>query len=423
MQGTRQPINAPPGQQARQGTPWLGLAIVGLLFLLLVVLAAYLLLGIGRDDGGDGSGASGTAGLAVTKVQEGRVLGFPVTATRNTTRIPAGDPVEASLASLLASYPSVGPGTAPKALTVASSEEWQAAAAAAALSAEPVGAPLLLAPSGRLSAEGSELLATLDPQGAPTTGEAQVFAVGKVAPPSGFKVEKVSGDSAAQTAASLAERLSALTGGPPEAFLVLSDEDPAYGAPAAAWAARSGDPILFTGRDSLPAATKKVLTKKANSEVPVFVLGPPSAVSAEVVKEIDKAAATVERLPGDDPTSASLELVRFSSGTFGWNLNDPGHGYTVIRSDRPMDGIAATPLSTGGTWPALLMTDDPDALPEDVLQYLLDVQPGYSTDPTRALYNHVWIIGDESIIGLDQQAEIDRAAELIEVGASDGVTG
>jgi hypothetical protein len=109
---------------------------------------------------------------------------------------------------------------------------------------------------------------------------------------------------------------------------------------------------------------------------------------------------------------AALELVRFSSGSFGWNLNDPGHGYTLIRSDRPMDGVAATPLSTGGTWPALLMTDDASELPDDVLEYLLDVQPGYTTDPTRALYNHVWIIGTESTIDLDQQAEVDRAAEL-----------
>jgi hypothetical protein len=58
------------------------------------------------------------------------------------------------------------------------------------------------------------------------------------------------------------------------------------------------------------------------------------------------------------------------------------------------------------------MTDDASELPDDVLEYLLDVQPGYTTDPTRALYNHVWIIGTESTIDLDQQAEVDRAAEL-----------
>lgn len=394
--------------------PWVGLAVVALLFLLVAVVAAYLLLGVGRDDERPAGGS--TPGEVVTRVQEGRVLGFPAQATRNTTRIPASNPVEVSLASLLASYPSVGPGTAPAAVTVASAEDWQGAVAAAALSADPIGAPLLLAPSGRLSAEGSELLETLDPSGSPTTREAQVFAVGKVTPPSGFRTERVAGDSAARTAADLAGLIARLTGAPPNAFLVIPDSDPGYGAPAATWAARSGDPVLFAADDQLPAATKEVLKRKANREVPVFVLGPPSVVPPKVIEQIGKLGLSVERLPGDDPTSAALELVRFSSGSFGWNLNDPGHGYTVIRSDRPLDAVGATPLSTGGTWPALLMTDSADALPEDVLQYLLDVQPGYSTDPTRALYNHVWIIGDESAIGLDQQAEIDRAAELVEVG-------
>ena len=423
MQGNRQPINAPPGQpSSREGVPWIGLAVVALLFLLLAVVAAYLLLGVGRDDDDAPTGGSGP-GQAVTRVQEGRVLGFPAVATRNTTRIPAGDPVEVSLASLLASYPSVGPGTAPAAVSVASVEDWQGAVAAAALSADPIGAPLLLAPSGRLSAEGSELLATLDPAGSPTTREAQVFAVGKVTPPSGLRAERIAGDSAAQTAAELADQIARLTGAPPNAFLVVPDSEAAYGAPAATWAARSGDPILFTSKDGLSQATREVLGRKANREVPVFVLGPPSAISPKVVDQIGKIAASVERLPGSDPTSAALELVRFSSGSFGWNLNDPGHGYTVIRSDRPMDGVAATPLSTGGTWPALLMTDSVDALPEDVLQYLLDVQPGYSTDPTRALYNHVWIIGDEASIGLDQQAEIDRVAELVKVGTSSSGVG
>lgn len=394
--------------------PWVGLAVVALLFLLVAVVAAYLLLGVGRDEERPAGGS--TPDEVVTRVQEGRVLGFPTQATRNTTRIPASDPVEVSLASLLASYPSVGPGTAPAAVTVASAEDWQGAVAAAALSADPIGAPLLLAPSGRLSAEGSELLDTLDPSGSPTTREAQVFAVGKVTPPSGFRAERVAGDSAARTAADLAGLIARLTGGPPNAFLVIPDSDPGYGAPAATWAARSGDPVLFAADDRLPAATREVLRKKANREVPVFVLGPPSVVPPKVIEQIGKLGLSVERLPGGDPTSAALELVRFSSGSFGWNLNDPGHGYTVIRSDRPLDAVGATPLSTGGTWPALLMTDSADALPEDVLQYLLDVQPGYSTDPTRALYNHVWIIGDESAIGLDQQAEIDRAAELVEVG-------
>ena len=183
----------------------------------------------------------------------------------------------------------------------------------------------------------------------------------------------------------------------------------------ATWAARSGDPVLFTGKDEVPAATIDYLKKKENKDVPVFVLGPSKVVSSDALRQLSKVAANVERVGGEDPATASVELARFSSGTFGWNLNDPGHGYTVARSDRPMDAIAATALSTGGTWPALLLTESSDKLPKAVEEYLLDVKPGYDTDPTRALYNHVWIIGDNSIIDVDQQASIDDAAELAPV--------
>jgi hypothetical protein len=408
------PINAPAGEPDSGGVPWLGLAVIGLLVLILATLVGYLIFGIGRE--GDGPRSGGTEGAGpspgVEVVQSGRVLGLPLNATRNTTRVPGDDPVDISLATLLASYPAVGPGSAPPAVTLASADQWQAAVVAASLSAEPISAPLMLAPSGKLSSEGSELLDTLAPVGSPQTGEKQVFTIGEVAPPSGYDARKVPGDDPAKIAVDLAELKARLTEGPPDAFVVTSAEDAAYAAPAATWAARSGDVILFTDRNSVPEATAAFLRKKENRSVPIFVLGPTDAVSAEVVKRLGKLAGSVERVPGSGPVEAALELVRFSSGSFGWNLNDPGHGYTLIRSDRPMDGVAATPLSTGGTWPALLMTDDASELPDDVLEYLLDVQPGYTTDPTRALYNHVWIIGTESTIDLDQQAEVDRAAEL-----------
>ena len=77
---------------------------------------------------------------------------------------------------------------------------------------------------------------------------------------------------------------------------------------------------------------------------------------------------------------------------------------------------AAAPLSGSGTWGPLLLTDDADTLPPALHGYLLDVKPGYTTDPTRAFYNHVWLIGDEEAIGVEQQTEIDSLAELARIG-------
>lgn len=414
------PINAPSGSGSPGGVPWLGLAIIGLLVLILATLVGYLLFGVGRDESGPsvGAGREGRPSPGVEVVQSGRVLGFPLSATRNTTRVPGDDPVDISLAALLASYPAVEAGSAPPAVAIASAEQWQAAVVAASLSGAPTGAPLMLAPSGRLSEEGLDLLETLAPAGSPKTGEKQIFSVGEVAPPSGYETRKIPGDDPAKIAVAVAELKARLTDEAPNEFVVVSSENAAYAAPAATWAARSGDVILFTGRNSIPEATAAFLKKKENRNVPLFVLGPTEVVSADVVEKLGKIAGSTERVPGSGPAESALELVRFSSGSFGWNLNDPGHGYTLIRSDRPMDGVAATPLSTGGTWPALLLTDSVSELPDDVLQYLLDVQPGYTTDPTRAIYNHVWIIGTESIIDLDQQAEVDRAVELTQIETS-----
>ena len=64
----------------------------------------------------------------------------------------------------------------------------------------------------------------------------------------------------------------------------------------------------------------------------------------------------------------------------------------------------------------MLLTDSADTLPAALREYLLDVKPGYTTDPTRAFYNHVWVIGDQDAIGLTQQAQIDELAELAKIG-------
>ncbi len=418
----RQPINAPAGAPDSSGVPWVGLGILLVLILILAAFVAYFFFDVGVDSGDgpatqldsaqpvpDGELSGELGGTSVSS------LGYPVVATRNTTRIGGTDPVEISIAAALAAYPTTGPGTPPAAVTLVNSEQWQAGVVAASLSSPPIGSPILLAPSGTLSEEGLAVLKQFDPTGSPRTGENRVFAIGKVVPPSDFEVKQVGGADPARLAANVAALKAKLDAGPPDAFVVVSSADAEFASPAATWAARSGDVILFTGTDGVPQATLDVLGDEANADVPVFVLGPPEVISAAALKQIDEVGGTVERVSGDDPVDNALELVRYSSGAFGWNLNDPGHGYTIARADRPMDAIAATALSTGGTWPALLLTDSVSTLPETVSEYLLDVKPGYDTDPTRALYNHIWIIGDESLIDVDQQAVIDDLAELTPV--------
>ncbi|HET7507848.1 MAG TPA: hypothetical protein VFJ53_05765, partial [Solirubrobacterales bacterium] len=109
----------------------------------------------------------------------------------------------------------------------------------------------------------------------------------------------------------------------------------------------------------------------------------------------------------------------FHDGSFGWNVNDPGHGYVLAPADSPASAAAAAALSASGTWGPLLLTDDPGRLPEVLREYFLDVKPGYTTDPTRAFYNHVWLIGDQDAIDVVQQAEVNELAELTQIGGGE----
>jgi hypothetical protein len=283
--------------------------------------------------------------------------------------------------------------------------------------AAPVRAPILISAAEGLPDATTEALAALDPAGAPSTGGTSIFAVGDVATPSSGNVTAVSGGAAATMAAKIAELRDRLVGSAPDAVVIAPSAKPEFAMPAAGWAARSGDPVLFTGAEKLPPATAAAL--KRHPDVPAYVLGPETAISAGVVAEIAKTGAPVKRVSGKDPVTNAIAFARFHDGKFGWNINDPGHGFVLARSDSPASAAAAAALSASGTWGPLLLTEDPDRLPAAVHSYFLDVKPGYTTDPTRAFYNHVWVIGDQDAIDVVQQAEVNELAELTKIGGGE----
>jgi hypothetical protein len=90
----------------------------------------------------------------------------------------------------------------------------------------------------------------------------------------------------------------------------------------------------------------------------------------------------------------------------------------IANADRPLDAAASASLASSGKWGPLLLTDTADALPPELRSFLLDIKPGYETDPTRAVYNHIWLMGDATAIGGQVQAEVDELAELAQVGAT-----
>ncbi len=412
------PPPPPPRPKKRRRKPVPGaLKVVGVLFALALVFIVAAILGGGGGNGSTaeapapvGGAPSTPAGAPAATPEE---LGYPAFATANTTRVGGGDATSTAAGVALAVYPSAQPSQRPGAVTVVDAADWRTAIAAAALMAPPIGAPLLVSEAAGMPGPTGEALSAMDPEGSAATGGAQVFALGAADTPDDMRTHRVRAGGAAGAAAIAALR-ERLTGAPPRHIVVAPAASPAFAMPAAAWAARSGDPVLFTGSGKLAKPTAAVL--KAHPHTPVYVLGPSAAISSAVVREIAKLAPRVNRVSGEDPVSNAIALARYHDGGFGWNVDDPGHGFVVARSDEPLAAAAAAPLSAAGAWGPLLLSGDADTLPAALRGYLLDVKPGYTTDPTRAFYNHVWVIGDQEAISVNEQAEIDELAALAKIG-------
>jgi hypothetical protein len=413
----------------RRATDWLrtdlprrpgtrGLIATGgvLLVALVVVLVATNPFG----GGGNGETRVVTIAVATDNAQQAPVgtLGFPLVATRNTTRISGPDPTTDAAAAALATHPPA-PGAKPlQAAFVVPDHDWQAGIAASVLAGPPTRIPVLVSGQGSVPDATTQVLAQLNPQGGGASSNVQVYSAGGASVPSGLRSGELHGGTPAEIANSIDQLRQRLAKREPEHILVVTSDRAGYAMPAAAWAARSGDPVLFSGRNQVPQPTLAALRRHAAASV--YVLGPESAISHSALTQIGRVSARVQRVGATGVVQNALFFARYTDGSFGWNLNDPGHGMELANSDRPLDAAAAASLASSGKWGPLLITDTANGLPPELRSFFLDIKPGYATDPTRAVYNHVWLMGDATAIGGEVQAEIDELAELAPIGNAAG---
>ncbi len=382
-----------------------------LLVLLATLLAAGALAACGRSDRAAGD-KGGTPAIGIDKggdPAEAPALGPPVLFTKNTTRIAGADPVANAAGASLAVFPSQSTGSRPGVVALADAGDWRAVVLASVLAAPPVRAALLLSEGASVPEVTKVALARLAPPGAAAVGGAQLLRVGaSAARPSGLRTTGLGGRDAAALARAVDAFQSAAAGRPSTDVLVVADDRPALAMPAAAWAAKSGDSVLFTARDRLPADTRRAIAARRAPRI--FVLGGPRAVAAPVLTQLRR-LGTVKRVGTDDPVSGAIAFARLSDGGFGWGAVDPGHGYALARADRPADAAAAALLATHGQYAPLLLVRRATPLDPAVESYLLDVQPGYTSDPVRAVYNHGWVLGDERTLSAAAQARLDGILE------------
>jgi len=96
-------------------------------------------------------------------------------------------------------------------------------------------------------------------------------------------------------------------------------------------------------------------------------------------------------------------------------MRSPGHGYTLINAGRTLDAAASAALSASGSYGPQLLINDPNTMPQSVLNFFLNyATPGYTAEgPTAAVYNHGWVIGDPTTISVSVQAEMDSLLEVV----------
>ena len=223
----------------------------GLAVVLLLVLAA----GCGgggdddspsrdRDDSQPVLGASGDE----EQPEDAPALGFPIFATKNTTRVAGADPVATAAGAARAVYPARTDESSPRAVVIVDQADWRAAISAAQLMARPLRAPILFSDGGELPAASAEALEELAPSGAEEAGDAQVIRIGDAAEPENRRVTDVEGASPTSLAAAIDKLQIEAAGDPTDAVLVAPADNPEFAMPAAGWAAKSGQPVLWTTR-------------------------------------------------------------------------------------------------------------------------------------------------------------------------------
>ena len=379
---------------------------------------ALLMAGCSIGGQGSGGGDSGLApGSAPTASQNHAAaqLGFPTVATRNTIRVGGGDAVADMAGVAAAVFPSTNTENRPHAVVLVDKNDWQSAVAGSVLNAQPLGAPVLASDGGTLPAATSDVLKRLKPSGSDLARDAQVIRIGAKPPaPSGLKSGKITGPDPYATAAAVDRFFTAIRGKPSPHVVIASGEQPPYAMPAAAWAARSGDSVLFTHKDRVPAATLAAV--KAHEKPDIYVLGPENVISPAVEKQLKK-LGTVRRVQGPTPVANAVALARYSRRNFGWGVTVPGYNFSLASTSRPLDAAAAATLATNGVFAPMLLTNAPENLPSEVSGYLLDVEPGYQDDPSSGVYNRVWILGDTGTVSLAAQGRLDQITRLIPVEA------
>jgi hypothetical protein len=306
----------------------------------------------------------------------------------NVTRVPGFSPIDVTATSVLAEYPPSG-STRPNGWILTTPDDWRGALLAAQFAARPVDGAILLTNRTFLTTPSQDVMGRVTSRSFPRSGATgiQILLFRKLGNDVLLALTKLQlhiAELLAKTPDALDLQLVPYRGGfsghYSGAVLIVSEQDPAYALPAGAWSAYSGDTIAFVTPNGIPAKTAALLVQREKllaAKPAIYIIGPPSAVSAKVQAKLQQYGA-VKRVAGPTPIATAIALARYHdpSTGFGWGLTHGPVSVSLLNENDWEAGAAAYNLAATGPQAPLLLTDGPGPLPPAVVAYLHQLSTG-----------------------------------------------
>lgn len=350
-------------------------------------------------------------------------------ATVHTTRLPAGDPESQAISLTQTVYPATREENSAGAIIITRQDQADAFTAMHRVTHMPVNAPLLYTDAqGRLSKATLDEMKRLRPDGVVQDGGTQVYIVGcvdaevaaTVRRQLNYSVRELRSCDPVELAELLDRWQAALKSDHPDEVVISAIDHPdgiAHGIGAMGWNAHMGKGFAWVYRDSVPEQTRRILTRRLGGAY-MYLTGGPDVISDRVAVELSR-YGLVRRIHGPDPYASNAVNAGYKDfgrnfgwwfnwnpRGFGWGISQAGHNFIIGSRDDILGMIPSVLLGHMGKHGPLLLVPSGE-VPRSVRDYLEMVRP-FPSGPTQTILNHAWIIGDESRVSWQVQAEIDR---------------
>jgi hypothetical protein len=176
--------------------------------------------------------------------------------------------------------------------------------------------------------------------------------------------------------------------------VLVNGLNPADAVSAGPVAYREALPLLLTAPDQLPRPTRDALLLDDANHDPieqVVIVGGPTAVSQQVVTQLEQLGMKVLRVAGRTRQETAVRVFEFAEKEFGWQLSH----VNLARGDSPVDALAGGPHA-GQERAPILLTVNRDELGEVSREFLRTRPRRQNPDPNNS--SAIDVFGDASAV-------------------------